>query len=68
MPNLPAMDAPSVMYAQLLDAIVLQQSDDEVKTDLEMVCSRCGEHLCDAEDGDTMRVLLNTALQHVCGE
>lgn len=64
---MPEMDRPSIMFARLLDNIVLQASTDEVKTDLEVVCQTCGDHLCDAEHGDTVRVLLNTALAHVCG-
>lgn len=62
--NLPAMDSPSVMFAHLLDNIV-------VETDYGaqyLVCNTCAEMVCEVEHDDTMRVLLNTVLQHVCGE
>lgn len=51
----------------LLERIVLQPADDSAKTDLELICERCNSHLCDAEAGDTLRVLASVALTHVCG-
>lgn len=49
-----------------LEWIELVASDDEVKRDLEVICTRCAGHLCDAEAGDTLRVLVSTALAHIC--
>lgn len=49
-----------------LDYILLLASDDPVKRDLEVTCDRCSEHLCDAEHGDSMRVLLDVAQGHQC--
>jgi len=57
----------------LLDVTILLDfklvaSDDPVKTDLELTCLRCGERLCDAEDDDTLSVLVGMARDHVCAE
>lgn len=41
------------------------QSDDLVKTDLELTCDDCGEVICDIEDGDNLLVLLRTAMAHL---
>lgn len=46
----------------------LKQSDDLVKTDLEVTCTECGEVICDAEAGDTLDLLARTADDHVCGD
>ncbi len=43
-------------------------SDDTVKRDPELVCSRCDEVLCDIEHGDTLDVLVGVATDHRCGE
>lgn len=48
-----------------LDWFQLTVSDDLVKTDLELLCLRCGTHLCDAEAGDTLQVLMNVATEHL---
>ncbi|WP_460307667.1 hypothetical protein [Actinocorallia aurea] len=45
----------------LFEAIELRASKDTVKTDLEVTCRRC-----DAEDRDTLLVLVHTALAHTC--
>ncbi len=39
-------------------------SDDSTKTDLEMVCLVCGEHLCDVEAEDSIATLAVTARVH----
>lgn len=39
-------------------------SEDCAKTDLELVHTPCGEHLCDVEAGDTVRVLADTIADH----
>jgi hypothetical protein len=44
------------------------QSDDIVKSDLELTCLRCGEVVCDVEHEDTLETLVNVALNHRCGE
>jgi hypothetical protein len=44
------------------------QSDDDVKTDLELTCTDCGEVLCDIEAGDNLKVLAEIADEHVCSE
>lgn len=49
-----------------LSRIVLRCSNDPVKTDLEVICERCGGHLCDAEHGDTLKVLVAVATEHIC--
>jgi hypothetical protein len=45
-----------------------RQSDDDVKTDLELTCVDCGEVLCDVEADDCLAVLVRTADQHVCSD
>lgn len=44
------------------------QSDDDVKTDLELTHIPCGQHLCDVEAGDTMLELTLMMVNHVCGK
>lgn len=39
-------------------------SDDPVKTDLELMCEDCGEHLCDIEHGDSIAVLVSVCNDH----
>jgi len=41
-------------------------SSDEVKTDLELTCTECGEVLCDIEHGDNLKVLCSVADEHEC--
>lgn len=52
-----------------------RMSDDEVKTDLELICiapvqsdvddaAECGYHVCDIEHGDRLDVLAATYLDH----
>jgi hypothetical protein len=50
-----------------LEQFQARRSDDPVKTDLELTCIRCDEHLCDIEDADTLRTLVSVALSHECG-
>lgn len=52
---------------QPLTNIQLTRSDDPVKTDLEVICLGCGAHLCDAQDGDTLAILVEMAAEHDCG-
>jgi hypothetical protein len=49
----------------VLEQFETLQSDDEVKTDLELTCRECGEHVCDVEHGDTLGVLVRTADGHM---
>lgn len=42
-----------------------RQSDDDVKTDLELTCADCGRVLCDVEDGDSLGTLAAVATDHV---
>lgn len=60
----PGMDRPSVMFAMLLDAMVVDHDDEQ--TGLVLVCRECGDGLCMIETADSLRVLLNTALAHRC--
>lgn len=50
----------------LLDRFECLQSDDEVKTDLELTCVDCGEVVCDVEAGDILGVLARTVSDHTC--
>lgn len=42
----------------------LRRSADIVKTDLEVRCDECGEVICDAEDGDSLELLVATVEDH----
>lgn len=45
---------------------IRQSEDDPEKTDLEFIHDPCGEHLCDVQDDDTLRVLHSVARSHRC--
>lgn len=47
-------------------AFECRASDDDVKTDLELIHFTCGRRLCDVEAGDELAVLVNMAEEHVC--
>ena len=47
-----------------LDDVTLTASDDPVKTDLEVICLICSEHLCDAQSEDSLAVLVAVAEDH----
>lgn len=64
--TLPKMDRPSVMFAHLLDAVSVTFKYPDEQT-MMFTCNVCFADICDIDDGDTMRVLLNTALAHKCG-
>lgn len=42
----------------------LRQSDDSVKTDLELTCITCNEKLCDAQHSDSMHSLVAMCEDH----
>ena len=46
--------------------IMALQSDDLVKTDLELTCTRCATILCDVEHGDHFQILLSVVAGHRC--
>lgn len=58
-----ATDGP--WYAHDLQ-FVAKASDDAVKTDLELRCVYCDEHMCDIEHGDTLAVLIRVVGDHEC--
>ena len=43
-----------------------RQSDDDMKTDLELTCVECGAVLCDVEADDSLGTLLGVAADHTC--
>jgi hypothetical protein len=49
-----------------LSTFEAQQSDDDLKTELELTHTICGEVLCDIEDGDELAVLVSVAEGHQC--
>lgn len=57
------MDRPSVAFALFLDSIVIGQPEPDK---LDMLCTECEAPICLVEEGDDLRVLLNTALAHTC--
>lgn len=63
----PAMDRPSIAFARFLDSMVVTAEPNDPKVEgLVLTCELCGVDVCEVEPGDTMRVLLNTALAHDC--
>lgn len=65
--SLPAMDAPSVAFAHLLDSMVIEEDfTDPHASSLFMTHRDCQQRVCEIEDGDDLRTLLNTALNHRC--
>lgn len=66
--QVPRMDRPSVALSWFLDAMQIEEDysyDSQTPTPT-LVCQVCRESICDVEFGDTLRVLLNTALAHGC--
>lgn len=61
--EVPAMDRPSIALGWFMDAMQIEQ---ESGAGLILACGYCTESICDIEDGDTLRVLFNTALAHTC--
>lgn len=62
------MDRPSVAFARFLDSIMIEDvggKGPEIPV-LQMTCSECAETICAVEDGDDLRLLVNTALAHTC--
>lgn len=51
---------------EVLRHFEIRDSDDPAKHDLELYCSRCGEHICDVQHMDTLGVLADVAIDHVC--
>jgi len=49
---------------ETLSHFELRASTDIVKTDLELRCDECDEHLCDAEHDDTLSPLAGVAFDH----
>ena len=47
-----------------LRGFILRASTDCVKTDLELICEKCGAHLCDAQHDDSLETLAGVALDH----
>lgn len=41
-----------------------RQSSDDVKRDLELICTLCDDRLCDVQHGDTLHVLAMMAEDH----
>lgn len=64
--TLPVMDRPSVAFAWFLDAMKIEATDDNEGSGLVLSCEMCANLVCFIEDGDDLRVLLNTALAHTC--
>ena len=49
-----------------LHRFTVRQSDDIVKTDLELTCDECGIVVCDVEANDNLKVLAECADEHTC--
>lgn len=57
---------PLITHNQLnmLSRFECRASDDSAKTDLELICTDCGEHVCDVEHADGLGVLASVAQEH----
>jgi hypothetical protein len=64
--TVPKMDRVSVTFALALDSFRIENREMMTEFDPVLACIHCGEHICTVDDGDTMRVLFNTALAHSC--
>ena len=49
----------------IIDQFSARDSDDIVKSDLELTCDFCDAIVCDIEAGDNLLVLVKTALDHL---
>lgn len=63
--TVPTMDRPSIAFAWFLDSIRVEKMD-ESEEHLIIECTLCGESICEIKDGQSLRVILNTALAHGC--
>jgi len=53
--------------ADMLDVLghfTCEQDEDEVQTDLNLVCDHCGTVVCTVEAGDTINLLARVCLEH----
>jgi hypothetical protein len=48
-----------------LDLGLLTREGDDAKTDLALVCAKCGATLCDAEEGDSLALLAEVLHEHL---
>lgn len=62
----PVMDRPSVALAWFMDNIGFDVLVGANRTETHMVCSLCMTAICEVSDGDSLRVMFNTALAHGC--
>lgn len=54
---------PVAAYQRFLETVRIEAEDEKV---LVMVCTECGDSMCDVEDGDTLGILVRTAIEHEC--
>lgn len=67
MAETPKVHAPEIALAKFLETMVVDAYANDDR--LVFTCVTCSEDVCEIEVGDTLRVLLNTALAHAdCGE
>lgn len=64
--SVPKMDRISVTFALMLDSFILEDKGCVGDKALYLTCIHCHDDICTVDDGDTMRVLFNTALAHTC--
>lgn len=60
------MDKPSIVLANFMDSMVIEEKFPGEPHPLVLTHTDCGTIICDVEDGDNLRVLFNTALNHTC--
>lgn len=65
--DVPAMDRPSVAFAWFLETMDVVEIHGEFGPGvLTLTCNLCSDEVCVIDNGDNLRVLLNTALAHDC--
>ena len=66
--TLPTMDRPSVVFAWFMDSIGIEEDVDytDGTSETYLICNACTERIMSLDDGDTLRVMFNSALAHRC--
>lgn len=67
--TLPTMDRPSVVFAWFMDGMAVESDNESGGMAVEQLylsCVACGERVMALDEGDTLRVIFNSALAHRC--
>lgn len=64
--QVPTMDRPSVALAWFMDTMIVEDKGCVGDSCPYLTCTLCGAEVMLVEEGDTLRVMFNTALAHGC--